>query len=158
MTPFWLWLAIGCQLSAALGFSVVRYGIPGVRAVAGRTLGRRRERAQAKPVVVASAPPVIERADPRPSQPIATASGARTTRPHAALSRPAPAPTVLRPEAEKLALWARQVKAGERTFSIATDGCRVTWDRRCKHGYPSWLVQLGLLSPRRPSPRRHRPR
>ncbi|MDX6553504.1 MAG: hypothetical protein QOH74_1992 [Gaiellales bacterium] len=150
MTPFWLWLAIGSQLSAALGFSVVRYGIPGVRAVAGRRLGRRRERAQARPL--------LERADPRPSRPITTASGARARRPHAAVSRPAPAPTVPRPEAEKLALWARQVKAGERTFSIATDGCRVTWDRRCKHGYPSWLVQLGLLSPRLPRPRRHRPR
>jgi hypothetical protein len=50
------------------------------------------------------------------------------------------------------------VKAGQRTFSVATDGCRVTWDRRCKHGHPTWLVHLGLLSQHRPAPRRHRPR
>ena len=37
-------------------------------------------------------------------------------------------------------------------------GVEVTWDRRCKHGHPSWLVHLGLLSPRRQPPRRHRPR
>jgi len=27
-----------------------------------------------------------------------------------------------------------------------------------KHGHPTWLVHLGLLSPRRPAPQRHRPR
>jgi hypothetical protein len=51
-----------------------------------------------------------------------------------------------RPEGEKLERWARQVRNGERTFSLATDGCRVTWDRRCKHGHQSWLVHLGLLT------------
>ena len=56
-----------------------------------------------------------------------------------------PAPTAPEPGAAKLARWARQVEAGERTMSIATDGCRVTWNRTCKHGHPSWLVHLGYL-------------
>ena len=164
MTPFWLWVAIGCQLSAALGFSAVRYGVPGVRAVAGRRLERPAGSGEAPAVVAASTAPVRERAEHRPPTPAepATPRSAATRAPArrraAPAARPAPAPTAARPEAEKLALWARQVKAGERTFSLATDGCRVTWDRRCKHGHPSWLVHLGLLSPRRAAPRRHRPR
>ncbi len=27
----------------------------------------------------------------------------------------------------------------------ATDGCRVEPDGVCPHGYPSWLIQLGLI-------------
>jgi hypothetical protein len=45
-----------------------------------------------------------------------------------------------------LALWASQVEAGTRKMSIATDGCRVTWNRVCKHGHPSWLIHLDYLS------------
>jgi hypothetical protein len=57
-----------------------------------------------------------------------------------------------------LALWARQIKAGERKMTIATDGCRVTWSRTCKHGHPSWLVRLGYLKRPRPPVARHTPR
>jgi hypothetical protein len=56
-----------------------------------------------------------------------------------------PAPTAPEPEREKLELWARQIRAGERKMSVATDGCRVTWNRTCKHGHPTWLVHLGYL-------------
>ena len=66
MTPFWLWVAIGCQLSAALGFSAVRYGVPGVRAVAGRRLERPAGSGEAPAVVAASTAPVRERAEHRP--------------------------------------------------------------------------------------------
>jgi hypothetical protein len=54
-------------------------------------------------------------------------------------------------------MWARQVEAGARKMSIATDGCRVTWNRTCKHGHPSWLVHLGYLKRHQP-PQRHNPR
>lgn len=27
----------------------------------------------------------------------------------------------------------------------ATDGCQVEPDGVCEHGYPSWLIQLGLI-------------
>jgi hypothetical protein len=160
MTPFWIWVAVGCQLSVALGFWATRYGIPGVRSVAGRRPERPRERPRADeaPAVVASTATVRE--PPRPAAAVAPPASKRRAAParrSATAMRPAPAPTVQQPEAEKLALWARQVKAGERTFSLATDGCRVTWNRRCKHGHPSWLVHLGLLAPRQ-APRRHRPR
>jgi hypothetical protein len=161
VTPFWLWVAIGCQISALLGFSAVRYGLPGARAVAGRKPERQQAQVEEAPVVAASAAPVRERAERRPARPPLPATPrapAAARRRAAPAARPAPPPSVARPEAGKLALWARQVKAGERTFSLATDGCRVTWDRRCKHGHPSWLVHLGLLSPRRQPPRRHRPR
>jgi hypothetical protein len=59
----------------------------------------------------------------------------------------APKPTVAQPHERQLALWASQVAAGTRTMSLATDGCRVTWNRRCKHGHPSWLVHLEYLWP-----------
>jgi len=162
VTPFWLWVAVGCQLSAVAGFSAVRYGVPGIRAVAGRRPAHPRAPAEEPPLVAASAAPIRRRTTgaPATSAPPAPAKAKRAParRSAAAIARPAPAPTIPQPEAEKLALWARQVKAGQRTFSVATDGCRVTWDRRCKHGHPTWLVHLGLLSPRRPGPRRQRPR
>lgn len=28
---------------------------------------------------------------------------------------------------------------------ISTDGCKVEPDGTCPHGYPSWLIQLGLI-------------
>ena len=39
-------------------------------------------------------------------------------------------------------------------MSVATDGCRVTWNRTCKHGHLTWLVYLGYLEPQTP-PERH---
>ena len=161
MTPFWLWMSAGCALSALCGFSLVRFGVPGLRAVAAPRLERRPALEPQAPAVVASAPAVLERASRSPRATAGSATlpprAAPVRRTPAAVSRPAPAPTGERPEAEKLALWARQVRDGQRTFSLATDGCRVTWDRRCKHGHPSWLVHLGLLKPRA-TPARHRPR
>jgi hypothetical protein len=56
-------------------------------------------------------------------------------------------PTVARPEDRELTLWAGQIEAGLRKMTRATDGCRVTWDRSCKHGHPSWLVHLEYLAP-----------
>jgi hypothetical protein len=140
MMLFWFWVTAGCATCALLGFSAVRFG------------ARRLERER-------MAVPPLARELPRPSEPPAPRRVARAAVPRErpatraaprrsrAVARPeaAPAPTSPQPEAEKLALWARQVKAGERTMSIATDGCRVTWNRTCKHGHPSWLVHLGYL-------------
>jgi hypothetical protein len=150
MTPFWLWVGTGCMLSALLGFSAVRFAVPGLQAVAARGLARRpASEPEAAPVLVASSPAVLERPQRPPPGSVGPSprhanGGSEATRRRAAVSRPPPAPTVPRPEADKLALWARQVRDGERTFTLATDGCRVTWDRRCKHGHRSWLVHLGL--------------
>jgi hypothetical protein len=58
----------------------------------------------------------------------------------------------------QLILWSRQVTAGERKMSLATDGCRVTWDRTCRHGHPTWLVHLGYLECTRAPLERHTPR
>jgi hypothetical protein len=91
------------------------------------------------PAAVWSAPDV--RARPARSAPLnLKVTAARTATP--------PAPTTPQPQAEKLALWARQIQTGQRKMSIATDGCRVTWNRTCKHGHPSWLVHLGYVRPR----------
>jgi hypothetical protein len=139
MTLFWLWTSAGCLASAIFGFSAVRYGA--------RRLGTERPES-AHAAVMSAAAPVGQRARP---------AATRTRKTAARRSAPAPVPTVPQPEAEKLVLWARQVKSGERTMSIATDGCRVTWNRVCKHGHPSWLVQLGYLR-RLPPPKRHNPR
>jgi hypothetical protein len=149
VTPFWLWVSMGCALSALLGFSAVRFAIPELQAVAGRVLERspapEPEPELPAPVLVASVTAVVERAERPPPGSVGPATArTETMRRRAAVSRPAPAPNVPRPDADKLALWARQVRDGERTFTLATDGCRVTWNRRCKHGHPSWLVHLGL--------------
>ena len=105
----------------------------------------------ARTVLSVADAPAVERV--RPTRPAAP----RAKKAAVAEAAPAPAPTAARPEAAKLALWARQVKAGERRMTTATDGCRVTWNRACKHGHPSWLVHLGYLK-RQPSPKRHNPR
>jgi hypothetical protein len=91
------------------------------------------------PVAVWSAPDVRARPTRR-APPSTKVAPARTATP--------PAPTAPQPQAEKLALWARQIEAGQRKMSIATDGCRVTWNRTCKHGHPTWLVHLGYVTPR----------
>ena len=161
MTLFWLWVSVGCALSALIGFSTVRLGARKFGTDAWGAPESARERsaspAERAPEVVATASPLIE----RPVRPAVTRTRPitakqttakqtprkrpqpKTTRPKTA--EPVPEPTAPRPDAEKLALWARQVKAGERKMSVATDGCRVTWNRTCKHGHPSWLVHLGYL-------------
>jgi hypothetical protein len=127
MTPFWLWVGAGCTACALAGFSAARAGanllVPG--------LARGKPGAQERPGRSEPRAPAVDRAvvlDRLPARPC-----------------PPPKPTVARPESEKLALWARQIQAGERTMSVATDGCRVTWNRTCKHGHPTWLVRLGYL-------------
>jgi hypothetical protein len=165
MTPFWLWVSAGCAMSALFGFSVVRMGARklGTDAWYGEELAQR-ELPSPRPVVFAvpvfdlEAPAVaadvhsVHERPQRAEPPVRRSPAAKA----AAVQAPPPAPTAARPDARKLALWARQVKAGERKMSIATDGCRVTWNRTCKHGHPSWLVQLGYL--KRHQLPRHNPR
>ena len=105
-----------------------------------------------------------------PEPPARAPARAPTARRHAAAARPAtaaarrtatpraPEPTVPEPSPVQLILWSRQVTAGERKMSLATDGCRVTWDRTCRHGHPTWLVHLGYLESTRVPLDRHTPR
>ena len=116
-----------------------------------RGSGPRRRQCRARvvsllPAIDLRAPPVLDevRSPPteRPETPIKRPSEEGARREQA----PVPSPDRCRDRTpKKLALWASQVKAGERKMSIATDGCRVTWNRTCKHGHPSWLVHLGYL-------------
>jgi hypothetical protein len=162
MTSFWVWVSAGCALSALFGFAAVRLGArklgggswlleqparttPQLPRPAVITLP---EAPVEVPAARVEAPRAPEPPEPPAERPLPAAPGARPA--------PAPAPTAARPDAKKLALWARQVKAGERKMSIATDGCRVTWNRTCKHGHPSWLVHLGYL--KRNQVTRHNPR
>jgi hypothetical protein len=172
---YWIWVCCGCAASAAGGFSFMRFAVsklpnqavgaesiavwnevPEVMrmvepAAAGATAVRERPVAPRsrpeRPLPEGSAPEV--RTAPRERvTPATTAAGkpapTAAAKPRKAAKR-APAPTAPEPQAAKLARWARQIEAGERTMSIATDGCRVTWNRTCKHGHPSWLVRLGYL-------------
>jgi hypothetical protein len=66
--------------------------------------------------------------------------------PPPAYTEPAREPTAPQPGDELLELWTVQVEDGARKMSIATDGCRVTWNRRCKHGHAAWVVHLSYLS------------
>ena len=50
-----------------------------------------------------------------------------------------PEPTVEPPDLETLEAW---TNAG---ICEATDGCVVEPDGACSHGYPSWLLELGLI-------------
>ena len=147
---FWLWVTAGCAASGLAGFSAVRFAGRGLSTdIPEAAMPTRLE--PARTVISVAAAPAVERV--RPTRPAAP----RAKKAAVAEAAPAPAPTAARPQAAKLALWARQVKAGERRMTIATDGCRVTWNRACKHGHPSWLVHLGYLK-RQPSPKRHNPR
>ena len=148
MTLFWLWVSAGCAASGLAGFSAVRFAARGL-GTDGPELAMPTRPEPGRTAIAVTG--VGERE--RPARPAAP----RARRVAPAASAPAPAPTAARPEAAKLALWARQVKAGERKMTVATDGCRVTWNRACKHGHPSWLVHLGYLK-RQPSPKRHNPR
>ena len=51
-----------------------------------------------------------------------------------------PRPTVPRPSVEDLEEW-----LDEGGGCQSTDGCWVDQDGKCEHGYPSWLVYLGLI-------------
>ena len=161
MTLFWLWVGAGCAASAAGGFSAVRFVVPKLRRAAE---GRRalpaephvhaRPHGPEKPVGSARAPVTRSRAAspvrkaPRRATPKRAAPAASPARPGTiAAGGLASVVTVQAPDAAKLTLWARQVVAGERKMSMATDGCRVTWNRVCKHGHPTWLVHLGYLPP-----------
>jgi hypothetical protein len=115
-----LWLSAGCVACAIAGFSLVR--------VVARVLSE--GTTQASPLAMA--------ASTREVSPALRSLAEEAPRP--------PAPTTLEPDHEKLELWAGQIRAGERKMSVATDGCRVTWNRTCKHGHPTWLVHLGYVS------------
>jgi hypothetical protein len=53
-----------------------------------------------------------------------------------------PDPTTEEPTPETLTEWS------DRHGSGATDGCWLAQDAEaCRHGYPSWLVVLGIASP-----------
>ncbi|MDQ4119848.1 MAG: hypothetical protein M3209_00090 [Acidobacteriota bacterium] len=45
-------------------------------------------------------------------------------------------------EAPPLEVLEQMADAG---YSKATDGCTVEPDGECKHGYRSWLIELGLI-------------
>jgi hypothetical protein len=124
VTPFWLWVAAGCVAAALCGFSAVRVGA--------RALAR-----QSDPEARPRERPPAARVEPSPA--------AREPLPEPAAPVPGVVPTTPAPDADRLELWARQVRAGERRMSVATDGCRVTWHRVCKHGHPSWLAYLGYV-------------
>jgi hypothetical protein len=131
MTSFWLWVAVGCAGAAVGGFAAMRLG------------SRALHHEDAADASVAPEP------DPAARTPAAGAPPARGTATTASPpAASAVAPTAPEPPARQLRMWARQVESGERKMSIATDGCRVTWNRLCRHGHPSWLVHLGYLRPR----------
>ena len=51
-----------------------------------------------------------------------------------------PAPTTEEPDLETLEAWMHEDGGCE-----ATDGCWIEADGTCIHGYPSWLLALGLI-------------
>ena len=135
MTSFWLWVAVGCAGAAVGGFAAMRLG------------SRAIHHDDAADASLAPVPAPVDRS---------SATAARTPVPTVAAPANPPAasavaPTAPEPPARQLRMWARQVESGERKMSIATDGCRVTWNRHCKHGHPSWLVHLGYLEAGAPS-------
>lgn len=50
-----------------------------------------------------------------------------------------PEPTTETPDMEELTYWMFD------GVCEATDGCRVEPDGTCPHGYPSWLLYLGVI-------------
>ena len=50
-----------------------------------------------------------------------------------------PDPTEQCPSVRMLIKWENQ------GYCNATDGCRVEPDGTCEHGYPSWLLHLGMI-------------
>jgi hypothetical protein len=164
MTFFWLWVGAGCVACALAGFCAVRLGTrrsernaadqrnaaepsaprPSTPMTAGRPADVVWERVAAEQPAVASERPAVVA-----ERPARAASRPRPRPRPGPRPQAAPRPTAEQPAPEKLAVWAAQVRAGERKMSLASDGCRVTWNRTCKHGHPSWLVALGYLDPER---------
>lgn len=50
-----------------------------------------------------------------------------------------PEPTEPEPDFETLSYWAID------SVCDATDGCQVEPDGTCPHGYPAWLLYLGIV-------------
>ena len=50
-----------------------------------------------------------------------------------------PIPTMEKPDEEQIEEWIYD------SVCDATDGCTVEPDGVCPHGYPSWLLYLGLI-------------
>ena len=50
-----------------------------------------------------------------------------------------PEPVEPKPELEQVEYWTVD------SVCEATDGCQVEPDGVCEHGYPSWLLYLGLV-------------
>jgi hypothetical protein len=153
----WHALILACAVSGILGFAVVRLG-----AAMSRGRAFYRDLGGAVASVPAPTPPHPAAASAGPTRARhhrgaserAIARGSRAPRAQQYRAQPVPrlraslpAPSVVQPDDRRLALWAREVAAGTRKMSLATDGCRVTWNRRCKHGHPSWLVYLEYISP-----------
>jgi hypothetical protein len=56
-----------------------------------------------------------------------------------AREKPYPTPVTRKPSMNKLMAWM------DDGVAKATDGCKVEPDAMCDHGYPSWLLHLGLI-------------
>jgi hypothetical protein len=119
----WMMLFAACAVVGGLAFSAARLR----RGPFPRPAGE-------DPRAETAAAPVLDQRPPAPEPAPALPARAQS-----------PRPTVERPDAEMLALWASQIAAGTRKMTVATDGCRVTWNRTCRHGHPSWLVYLDYL-------------
>lgn len=163
MTP-WIMLFAACLLTATLAFMLVRSGFARFSAPAPaetRTPAPRAATPSEIALLTHTPPastavdetPVAEPPRTRTSERRSVPPGLRSGRTAQAPSRSAPryrtaipVPTAPQPEEHKLVLWASQIEVGARKMTVATDGCRVTWDRRCKHGHPSWLVELEYLT------------
>ena len=63
----------------------------------------------------------------------------KTDRDSESARRRGPAPTTPVPDLETLESWLWDAVVE------ATDGCLVEPDGTCPHGYPSWLIELGLI-------------
>ena len=51
-----------------------------------------------------------------------------------------PEPVTEEPDMDTIEMWVLDQEDCE-----ATDGCVIEPDGVCEHGYPSWLIQLGLI-------------
>ena len=136
MTTPWAILLLCCMAAGIVAFSAARLARDAFEQPSAPEGAPRRPPAAAAVPMRSSAvesPPERSRRLPVPPPP--------------AYATPAPEPTAPQPDSRLLELWAVQVEEGARKMTVATDGCRVTWNRRCKHGHPAWIVALNYLSP-----------